>query len=53
MGGAKPKNIALDTGWTKEETDYLLGLCRQYDLRFVVIADRYQFGNSERSVEVN
>ncbi|EHY55909.1 swr complex subunit [Exophiala dermatitidis] len=27
--------------WTKEETDYLIELCRDYDLRWVVIADRY------------
>ncbi|EXJ77730.1 hypothetical protein A1O3_09959 [Capronia epimyces CBS 606.96] len=27
--------------WTKEETDYLMELCRQYDLRWVIIADRY------------
>ncbi|KAI8146957.1 hypothetical protein BJV82DRAFT_665062 [Fennellomyces sp. T-0311] len=41
----------LDPDWTKEETDYLMELCRQFDLRFVIIADRYQFGNSKRSVE--
>lgn len=28
-------------GWTKEETDYLLDLLEQFDLRFVVVADRY------------
>jgi hypothetical protein len=28
-------------GWTKEETDYLLDMLEQYDLRFVVVADRY------------
>lgn len=27
--------------WTKEETDYLMNLCRAYDLRWVIIADRY------------
>jgi len=27
--------------WTKEETDYLLDLCREYDLRWIIIADRY------------
>ncbi|KAJ1734378.1 swr complex subunit [Coemansia biformis] len=31
----------LDGGWTREETDYLLHLCRQFDLRFLVIHDRY------------
>jgi hypothetical protein len=28
-------------GWTKEETDYLLDMLEAYDLRFVVVADRY------------
>jgi DNA methyltransferase 1-associated protein 1 len=28
--------------WTKEETDELFNLCRQYDLRFVVIHDRFK-----------
>ncbi|KAJ1665581.1 swr complex subunit [Coemansia sp. RSA 1813] len=31
----------LDKGWSRVETDYLLHLCCQYDLRFVVIHDRY------------
>lgn len=28
--------------WTKEETDYLMGLCKSYDLRWFVISDRYE-----------
>jgi DNA methyltransferase 1-associated protein 1 len=28
-------------GWTKEETDYFLELCRDFGLRWIVIADRY------------
>ena len=28
--------------WAKEETDYLLDLCRDFDLRWIVIADRYE-----------
>lgn len=39
-----------DTDWSKEETDYLFSLCRQYDLRFPVIEDRYQF-NKARTME--
>ncbi|KAI8088883.1 uncharacterized protein BX664DRAFT_358512 [Halteromyces radiatus] len=35
-----------DTDWTKEETDYLFRLCRMYDLRFPVIADRYNYDTS-------
>ncbi|KAJ1798698.1 swr complex subunit [Coemansia sp. RSA 2399] len=31
----------LDKGWSRVETDYLLHLCCQYDLRFMVIHDRY------------
>eukprot|EP00210_Caulerpa_lentillifera_P000336 g329.t1 len=41
----------LSIYWSKEETDYLLELCRQFSLRFVVIHDRYSWRNGERSVE--
>ncbi|KAJ0914138.1 putative transcription factor MYB-HB-like family [Helianthus annuus] len=37
-----------DPSWTKEETDELFDLCERFDLRFVVIADRF---SSSRSVE--
>ncbi|KAB1216435.1 DNA methyltransferase 1-associated protein 1 [Morella rubra] len=37
-----------DPMWTKEETDQLFDLCQQFDLRFVVIADRFP---SSRTVE--
>lgn len=37
-----------DPMWTKEETDQLFDLCERFDLRFVVIADRFQ---SSRTVE--
>ncbi|KAI8356098.1 Swr1 complex subunit Swc4 [Choanephora cucurbitarum] len=40
-----------DTDWSKEETDYLFDLCRQYDLRFPVIEDRYNFGSKPRTIE--
>ena len=39
--------------WTKEETDYLMQMCSRFDLRFIVIHDRYdriRF-KTERSVE--
>ncbi|KAL2264968.1 hypothetical protein VTJ83DRAFT_7478 [Remersonia thermophila] len=29
--------------WTKEETDYLMELCRDFDLRWAVIWDRYDY----------
>ncbi|KAM5558417.1 SWR1-complex protein 4 [Rosa sericea] len=37
-----------DPMWTKEETDQLFDLCQQFDLRFIVIADRFP---SSRTVE--
>lgn len=37
-----------DPMWTKEETDQLFDLCERFDLRFVVIADRF---TSSRSIE--
>ncbi|ULU14445.1 hypothetical protein L3Y34_016736 [Caenorhabditis briggsae] len=27
--------------WTREETDYLFDVCRQFDLRWFIVADRY------------
>ncbi|KAJ5113347.1 hypothetical protein N7456_001881 [Penicillium angulare] len=29
--------------WTREETDYLMDLTHEYDLRWVIIADRYDY----------
>ncbi|KAG2202548.1 hypothetical protein INT47_012542 [Mucor saturninus] len=40
-----------DTDWSKEETDYLFDLCRQFDLRFPVIEDRYNYKNKGRTME--
>ncbi|KAI9302294.1 hypothetical protein BJ944DRAFT_290272 [Cunninghamella echinulata] len=40
-----------DTDWSKEETNYLFKLCQQYDLRFPVIADRFEYGTSARTME--
>ncbi|CAO2826671.1 unnamed protein product [Amaranthus hypochondriacus] len=37
-----------DPKWTKEETDTLFDLCERFDLRFVLIADRFP---SNRTVE--
>lgn len=31
----------LCSNWTKQETDHLLELCRRFDLRFVIIQDRW------------
>ena len=35
--------LGADPDWSRAETDYLFSLCRQFDLRFVVIADRYNY----------
>lgn len=40
-----------DENWSKHETDRLFELCRRFDLRFVVIHDRWDHGQSKRSIE--
>ncbi|KAL1971548.1 hypothetical protein VTN31DRAFT_2169 [Thermomyces dupontii] len=35
--------------WTREETDYLMDLVEEYDLRWVVIADRYDYKPQQTS----
>ena len=37
--------------WSKEETDYLVNLTKEYDLRWVVIADRYDYQPGETQAE--
>jgi DNA methyltransferase 1-associated protein 1 len=34
------KNFKSDD-WSREETDFLMTLCREFDLRWILIADRY------------
>lgn len=36
--------------WTREETDILFDLCKQFDMRFVVIHDRWPVNLAPRSV---
>jgi SANT/Myb-like domain of DAMP1 len=44
---------APDKEWMKEETDHLFELARDYDCRFYIVADRYDYaGGPERSMEV-
>ena len=44
---------ALDSEWTKEETDYLFVLVREFDVRWYVISDRYDYpGGQPRTMEV-
>ncbi|XP_064197785.1 DNA methyltransferase 1-associated protein 1-like [Anguilla rostrata] len=41
-----------DDGWTKSETDHLFDLAQRFDLRFIVIQDRYDHQQyRKRSVE--
>ncbi|KAL6242039.1 swr complex subunit [Rhinocladiella similis] len=35
------ENLLKADDWSRQETDYLMELCRDYDLRWVIIADRY------------
>jgi len=46
-------NLVAEHGdWTKEETLYLWDLCKNYDLRFIVVQDRYdETKYKRRSVE--
>lgn len=46
--------IAEDPNWSREESDYLLDLVQRMDMRWVAIADRYEFPNAagqKRTVE--
>jgi DNA methyltransferase 1-associated protein 1 len=36
------QELKSDT-WSKEETDYLMELCREFDLRWILITDRYEY----------
>ncbi|KAG0568337.1 hypothetical protein M758_6G010600 [Ceratodon purpureus] len=33
--------LLVDSSWSREETDRLFDMCEQFDLRFIVIADRF------------
>ncbi|CAF1323639.1 unnamed protein product [Didymodactylos carnosus] len=41
-----------DNDWSRDETDYLMDMCKQFDLRFIIIQDRWNdVQYKERSVE--
>jgi len=40
-----------DPNWTKEETDQLWELCKMFDLRFIVIADRFSGNKSLEDIK--
>lgn len=49
-----------DPTWSQHETNYLFDLLRTYDLRFIVVADRYDYkgptgteSGMRRTVEVS
>ena len=44
------KSHLQDPDWTFEETDYLWDLCRRFDLRWVVIQDRYEWPPQEHDL---
>ena len=39
--------------WTKEETDYLFNLVRDFDLRWILIEDRYDYLPSAPTTDIN
>lgn len=41
----------VTSGWTEAETDHLFDLCKRFDLRFIVIHDRWDKKFTPRSVE--
>ena len=44
----------VDRDWTKDETEYLFQLVRDYDSRWYIIHDRYEWTDGpERSMEVS
>ena len=43
--------LPADPSWTFEETSHLWSLCRDFDLRFIVIQDRYSPAYPDRTVE--
>lgn len=45
---AKLDQLASSSSWSKEETDVLLSLCEQFNLRFNVIADRFSMTLKDR-----
>ena len=42
-----------DSGWSRPETDHLMDLAQRFDLRFIVMADRWDTNTytKERTVE--
>ena len=41
----------MASDWTKLETDVLFDLCQRFSLRFIVIADRFNYELAEKEAE--
>jgi hypothetical protein len=48
-GAGRPSGSKED--WSKEETDHLFELCERFELKWVVIVDRYQSGSNRWGVQ--
>lgn len=49
---AEYNEILINSNWTQAETDHLFDLCRRFDLRFIIIQDRWDSTKfSPRTVE--
>jgi hypothetical protein len=45
---------SIDPDWTKEETDYLFKLVEEFDSRFFIVYDRYEYPDGKaRTLEVS
>lgn len=42
----------IDQDWPRSETDYLFWVVRDYDQRWPIVHDRYDFPGSDRTMEV-
>ncbi|KAF7301827.1 Myb-like domain-containing protein [Mycena indigotica] len=42
-------SLLQEEGWTREETDYLMSLVKDYDTRWYIIHDRYEYPRPEDS----
>lgn len=44
-------SVLKEDDWSREETDYLFSLIRENDLRWIIVADRYEWRGKDRSME--
>lgn len=41
----------MSESWSREETDRLFDMCQRFDLRFIVIQGRWNYGEYENDVK--